>query len=51
MKENNWSHDDIAQMDNFKSGKVIEATISRGLLGFAKLSVVIYEQQRKVGSA
>lgn len=51
MKENNWSYDDIARMGNFKSGKVIESTISRGLPAFAKLSVVIYEQQRKVGSA
>ena len=51
MKENKWSYDDIAKMGNFKSGKVIEATISRGLPSFAKLSVVIYEQQRKVGSA
>lgn len=51
MKENSWSYDDIAKMGNFKSGKVIESTISRGLPSFAKLSVVIYEQQRKEGSA
>ncbi len=43
MKENNWTYDDIAKMGNFKSGKVIEATVSRGLPSFAKLSVVIYE--------
>ena len=51
MKENSWSYDDIAKMGNFKSGKVIESTISRGLPSFAKLSVVIYEQQRKEGNA
>lgn len=51
MKENNWSYEDIAKMGNFKSGKVIESTISRGLPSFAKLSVVIYEQQREMGSA
>jgi len=51
MIENNWTYEDIAKMGNFKSGKVIEATISRGLPSFAKLSVVIYEQQRKMGSA
>lgn len=51
MKENNWSYGDIAKMGNFKSGKVIESTISRGLPSFAKLSVVIYEQQQKMGSA
>jgi len=43
MQENNWTYEDIAKMGNFKSGKVIEATISRGLPSFAKLSVVIYE--------
>ena len=43
MKENNWSYEEVARMGNFKSGKVIEATISRGLPSFAKLSVVIYE--------
>lgn len=47
MKENHWNYEDIAKMGNFKSGKVIEATISRGLPSFAKLSVVIYEQQNR----
>ena len=31
----------------FKNGKVIEATISRGLPSFAKLAVVIHEQQNQ----
>jgi len=44
MKEKNWTYDDIAKMGNFKNGKVIEATISRGLPSFAKLSIVIYEK-------
>ena len=44
MKEKNWTYDDIAKMGNFKSGKVIEATISRGLPSFAKLSIIIYEK-------
>ncbi|GJM35178.1 MAG: hypothetical protein DHS20C18_41790 [Saprospiraceae bacterium] len=43
MKENSWTYDDIAKMGNFKSGKVIEATISRGLPAFAKLAVKVYE--------
>ena len=47
MQENNWTYEDIAKMGNFKSGKVIEATISRGLPSFAKLSVVIYESNRE----
>ncbi len=51
MIENNWTYEDIARMGNFKSGKVIESTISRGLPSFAKLSVVIYERQREMGSA
>lgn len=50
MRENNWTYEDIAKMGNFKSGKVIESTISRGLPSFAKLSVVIYEQQRNMDS-
>lgn len=48
MKENKWTYEDIAKMGNFKNGKVIEATISRGLPSFAKLSVVIYEQQNRI---
>ncbi len=51
MIENNWTYEDIARMGNFKSGKVIESTISRGLPSFAKLSVVIYERQKEMGSA
>ena len=47
MKENKWTYEDIAKMGNFKSGEVIEATISRGLPSFAKLSVVIYETGRQ----
>lgn len=43
MKENQWTYDDVAKLGNFKSGKVIEATISRGLPAFAKLAVKIYE--------
>jgi len=47
MQENNWTYEDVAKMGNFKSGKVIEATISRGLPSFAKLSVVMYERNQK----
>lgn len=43
MKANQWTYRDIAKMGNFKSGKVVEATISRGLPSFAKLAVVIHE--------
>lgn len=43
MKENDWTYEDIAKMGNFKSGKVIEATISRGLPAFAKLAVKVHE--------
>ena len=46
MKENNWTYEDIAKMGDFKSGKVIEATISRGLPSFAKLAVMVYENSR-----
>ena len=47
MKDNNWDYEDTAKLGNFKSGKVIEATISRGLPSFAKLAVVIYEKSVK----
>lgn len=47
MKERNWNYEDIALMGNFKSGKVIEATISRGLPSFAKISVLIHETSNK----
>jgi len=43
MKDNEWTYDDVAKLGNFKSGKVIEATISRGLPAFAKLAVSIHE--------
>jgi hypothetical protein len=47
MRERNWSYEDIARMGNFKSGKVIEATISRGLPSFAKLVVMVYEKMKE----
>ncbi len=43
MKDRDWNYEDIAQMGDFKSGKVIEATVSRGLPSFAKISVLIHE--------
>ena len=46
MRENGWAYDDLAEMGDFKSGKVIEATVSRGLPSFAKLLVNIYETQK-----
>ena len=45
LKENNWTYNDVAKFGNFKSGKVIEATVSRGLPSFAKLAVVINERK------
>jgi hypothetical protein len=50
MKENHWSYEDVAKLGNFKSGKVIAATISRGLPSFAKLAVVIYELNKSKNS-
>lgn len=46
MKDNNWNYEDVAKLGNFKSGKVVEATVSRGLPSFAKLAVVVYEKIR-----
>ncbi|MCF8413321.1 MAG: hypothetical protein K9G44_07905, partial [Melioribacteraceae bacterium] len=46
MEENNWTYDDLATFGNFKNGKVIEATISRGLPSFARLAVSIYEMNK-----
>lgn len=45
MKSNGWKYDDVAKMGGFKNGKVVKATISRGLPAFAKLAVVISEQK------
>lgn len=47
MEDNNWSYEDVAKMGSFKNGKVIEATVSRGLPSFAKLSVMIHERNYK----
>ena len=44
VRENNWDYDEVAKLGQFKNGKVIEATISRGLPSFAKLAVVIHEK-------
>lgn len=43
MAAKNWTYDDVARWGRFKSGKVVEATISRGLPAFAKLAVVVFE--------
>lgn len=43
MRDNDWSYEDVAKLGDFKSGKVIEATISRGLPAFAKLAVLVHE--------
>lgn len=43
MEEMNWNYYDIAMLGDFKSGKVIEATISRDLPSFAKLAVIVHE--------
>lgn len=45
MRVKNWTYEDVAKYGRFKSGKVIEATISRGLPAFAKLAVVLSEQE------
>lgn len=46
MEDNKWTYDDVAKLGNFKSGKVIEATISRGLPSFAKLAIAIHEKKK-----
>ena len=51
MLENNWSYDNVAKLGDFKSGKVIEATISRGLPAFAKLAVRIHEMNQSKKSS
>lgn len=48
MEEKNWTYDDIAKMGNFKNGKVIQATIGRGLPSFAKVAVIVHESARVV---
>lgn len=45
MEAKNWTYEDVAKYGGFKSGKVVEATISRGLPAFAKLAVVLFEQK------
>ena len=44
MRAMNWDYDDVAKYGRFKGGKVVEATISRELPCFAKLAVVLSEQ-------
>lgn len=47
MAARNWTYDDVAKLGRFKNGKVIEATVSRGLRAFAKLAVMVFEEGRK----
>lgn len=47
MAAKNWSYDDVAKFGRFKNGKVIEATVSRGLPAFARLAVVVFEMQER----
>ncbi len=44
MQANDWTYEDIAKFSGLKNGKVVEATISRGLPAFAKLAVCVFEQ-------
>ena len=44
MEAKGWTYEDVARWGRFRSGKVVEATISRGLPSFAKLAVVLFEQ-------
>ena len=44
MKAKGWTYDDVARWGRFSSGKVVEATISRGLPSFVKLAGVLFEQ-------
>lgn len=50
MKAKNWTYDDVAKWGGFKNGKVVEATVSRGLPAFARLAVVLFEQGSLVDS-
>ncbi len=45
MEAKGWTYEDVARYGRFKNGKVVEATISRGLPAFARLAVVLFEQQ------
>lgn len=47
MTAKGWTYQEVARWGRFKSGKVVEATISRGLPSFAKLAVVLFEQALK----
>ena len=46
MEAKNWTYEEVAKWGRFSSGKVVEATISRGLPSFAKLAVVLFEQSQ-----
>ena len=43
MQDNNWTYENIAKIGNFKSVNIIKSTISRGLPSFAKLAVLVHE--------
>lgn len=46
MEESQLTYQDISKMIGAKSDKSVKSTISRGLPAFAKLSVIIYEQNK-----
>lgn len=44
MAHYDWTYEEVAKKVGFKNGKVLEATISRGLPTFAKLAVLVFEE-------
>lgn len=45
MKALSWTYEDVARYGRFKNAAVAKSTLSRGLPGFAKLAVMVFEQR------
>lgn len=50
MKAKELNYDDVAKLAGFKNGKVVKATVTRGLPHFARLLVVLWERENEQNS-
>lgn len=45
MKAKGLTYDEVARLAGFKNGNVVKATVTRGLPHFARLLVVLWEEE------
>ncbi|MBC6995730.1 hypothetical protein QWY85_18055 [Neolewinella lacunae] len=51
MKAKNMDYERVAQLAGFKNGAVVKATVARGLPHFARLMVVLWEEENQIANS